>query len=108
MGLEKVFVPLSQPEGRCLSRRLHYNTKPQGNGIFTFRHKCVPQALMFGNTLAARVPHCWRLSSVPHPPDRSFCTFNARVLGTRLWAYSSQVMLVGGSMGCSSPVAEIC
>ena len=40
---------------------------------------------MFGSTLAARVARCWQLSLVPHPLDLSSCTFDARVLGTRLW-----------------------
>jgi hypothetical protein len=50
----------------------------------------MPQALMFGTTLAARVPHCWKLSWVPHPLDLSSCTFNTRVLGTRLWTMQSK------------------
>ena len=44
-----------------------------------------PQVLTFGSTLATRVPHCWQLSSAPHPLDLSSCTFNTRILGTRFW-----------------------
>ena len=40
---------------------------------------------MFGTTLAARVARCWQLSLVPRPRNLSSCTFDTRVLGTRLW-----------------------
>ena len=39
---------------------------------------------MFGATLAAKVPHCWQLSSVLHSLDLSSCAFHTRVPGTRL------------------------
>ena len=40
---------------------------------------------VIGTTLAARVPRCWQLSSVPRPLDLSSYAFNNRVLGRRLW-----------------------
>ena len=45
------------------------------------RHKCMPQALVFGTTLAARVARCWQLSLVPYPLDLSLCTFDSRLFG---------------------------
>ena len=41
--------------------------------------------LVFGITLAAKVAYCWQLPLVPYPLELSSCTFDMRVLGTRLW-----------------------
>ena len=43
----------------------------------------MPQALMFGTTLAVRVLHYWQLPSILHPLDVSSGTFIH--MGTRLW-----------------------
>mmetsp|Transcript_70702 Transcript_70702/g.118186 ORF Transcript_70702/g.118186 Transcript_70702/m.118186 type:complete len:141 (-) Transcript_70702:36-458(-) len=59
---------------------------------------------MFGTTLA-EVPHCWQLSSVPHPLDLSFCTSNTRVLGTRLWTIQQPSYVGSRQHGLHSPEA---
>ena len=48
------------------------------------RHKCMLRTIMFGTSLAGRVPHCWLLPLVHLPLDLGFATFSTRLLLTRL------------------------
>ena len=56
---------------------------------------------MFGTTLAARVARCWQLSLVPL--DLSSCTFDTRVLGTRLWTIQQPRSVGWRSYGIHPP-----
>ena len=53
--------------------------------LFTLRHKCMPEVVMFLATFAARVLHCWQLSHVPHPLDLILGTFNTNSTASKLW-----------------------